>query len=684
MLILKTKTKMRKVYCLLIPIIFSFVASAQIDRTIVPEAGPAPVIKIGEYDLFTLENGMKVIVVENHKLPRVSFSLTLDYQSVFEGDRVGYISLAGQLLNTGTSNRTKAELDEEIDFIGASFSASATGVFASSLTKHKAKLLELMTDVLFNPSFPPEELDKLKKQTISGLAAYKENANSIASSVGDVIRYGKDHPYGEITTEETIQPITIEECKQFYETYFRPNIAYLTIVGDITKEEVEPLVNKYFSNWKQGEVSKNPYTTPQKPKNTKVVFIDRPQSVQSVVVLTYPLELKPGTEDVIPARVMNTILGGGFSSNLNQNLREEHAYTYGARSSLSNDRLIGSFSVSTSVRNEVTDSTIFEIINELNEIRDNPVDEEQLQSIKNYLTGGFARSLERPQTVARFALNIERYNLPKDYYANYLKKLNAVTVEEVQTMAKKYIHPENAYILVVGKKDEVAESLTKFGEVNYYDIYGDPEKSFTSDIDPYEVIQNYLEKIGGETLLESIKSVRIVGEADFQGMTFSVESVKATPNRSINSISLGENMMQKRIYDNGKAKVFVQGNSVPVSDKDIKAMKNSSRIFPELDFGNEGFILSIKGIKKVGSEEAYQIFVTYPDGTEISHFYGINSGLKLKTESESEGEITYSDYTDYEGVLMPSKTTANTGQGYLIATIKQVEINIPVSDDLFE
>jgi len=223
----------------------------------------------------------------------------------------------------------------------------------------------------------------------------------------------------------------------FYQTYFKPNIAYMAIVGDINRKEAQKLIKKYFGNWERGEVPKNIFKVPEAPSKTLVAMVDRPQSVQSIINVSYPVNLKPGSEDAIKARVMNTILGGGFSSNLMQNLREDHGFTYGARSSLSGDKLIGNFNASASVRNEVTDSSVVEFLYELNRIRTENVSEEQLKSIKNYITGGFARSLENPQTIANFAINIERYNLPKDYYANYLMNIEAVSVADVKEMAQK-------------------------------------------------------------------------------------------------------------------------------------------------------------------------------------------------------------------------------------------------------
>jgi len=286
---------------LILLVLFAFVSMnyGQLDRSKRPQPGPAPVINLGNYDSFTLANGLKVFVVENHKLPKVSFNLIVDRDPVNEKDKAGYIDMAGQLLRTGTKTRTKDKIDQEVDFIGASLSTSSTGVFGSSLKKHVTKLLDIMSDVVLNPQFKQEELDKIKKQTLSGLASQKDDPNSIASNVATVLTYGKDHPYGELTTEATVGNITLDDLNGYYSTYFKPNISYLAIVGDIKKDEAKKLVEKYFGKWKKGEVAKNTFATPSQPLLAKVAMVDRAASVQSVINITYPIDLKVGSPDVV-------------------------------------------------------------------------------------------------------------------------------------------------------------------------------------------------------------------------------------------------------------------------------------------------------------------------------------------------------------------------------------------------
>ena len=219
--------------------------TAKIDRTLAPKPGPAPAINIAKPVSFTLENGLKVFVVENHKLPKVSFQLTVDNDPILEKDKVGLSDLTGELMGEGTMTKSKEEIDNEIDFIGASLNTYAGGIYISSLSKYSEKALEIASDIMMNPSFPSEQLEKKKRQLFSNLKSISTNANSIASRVGSVVCYGKNHPYGEVQLKEHVENITIEDCKRHFNTYFRPNVSYLVVVGDITVADAKIKAQKY-------------------------------------------------------------------------------------------------------------------------------------------------------------------------------------------------------------------------------------------------------------------------------------------------------------------------------------------------------------------------------------------------------------------------------------------------------
>jgi zinc protease len=447
---------------------------SQIDRSRAPEPGPAPVIAIGDYELFEMENGLKVILVEDHKIPKVTYSLFMDYDPILENEKTGYVAFAGELIGTATQNRTKDQIDEEIDFIGAGLSVSSGSVYASALKKHNEKLLEVMSDIVLNAIFNENELKKIKKQTLSSIEAGKKDPASISAVVTSKVLYGEEHPYGEKITEENVANITLEDCENFYKKYWKPNISYMVIVGDMKKNEAEETMKTYFADWEPDEVPNHDYDLPKPPSQNNFVLVDRDNSVQSVIKVGYPIDFKPGATDYIQTKVMNMVLGGG-PYRLFDNLREKHGYTYGAYSKISTDEYAGKFIASTDVGNEVTDSAVIQILYEMRRIHDELISEEELERVKNNISGSFALALEKPRTVAQFALNIEKYNLPKDYYKNYLKRLDEITVYDVKSAAEKYMHPESTNIVIVGKASEIADKLILLdpdSQLEYYGIEG--------------------------------------------------------------------------------------------------------------------------------------------------------------------------------------------------------------------
>ena len=686
---------MKRIYFILFLFVAAYLsAPAQIDRSKIPAPGPAPEIKIGTGESFELKNGLKVIVVENHKLPRIAFNLVLDFEAIKEGEKAGYASMAGELLRTGTTSKSKPQIDEEVDFIGATLNTSASGIYAASLSRHRDALLTLMTDILYNPSFPEEELEKLKKQTISALAAQKDDPAAIASNVRSVVLYGKDHPYGELTTEETVSNITLEDCKNFYNTYFTPKIAYLAIVGDINVKEAKKIVKKYFGKWESKPIQLPTFSSTSPPDKTKIALVDRSNSVQSEIRVAYPVTLKKGDPDVINSYLMNSILGSGFSGRLFQNLREKHGFTYGAGSSLSSDMIVGNYNASTSVRNEVTDSAIYQLLYEMQRIIEEKVDVEELASAKAYRTGSFARSLENPQTIASFALNIKRYNLPEDYYTNYLKRLNAVTVEDIQEMAKKYIKPDNAHIIVVGKGSEIADKLSQFGEVTYYDMYGNsyvPKKSeIPAGLTATKVLDNYLAAIGGEEKVRQLHDIKMVMKTEMQGNTLEITVMGKAPNMQKTQVSMGGMDVMTSVFNGTEVNIKQMGQPVPVNDDQKKDMAFEAAIISEIAIKDMGLNAALSGIESIDGTSAYAVEITKPSGNKTIYYYDADTGLKLRTSATVQGpqgeivqDTDLADYREVGGVKFPYSITLPMGPMKMTATAESIEVNTGIDESEF-
>ena len=678
---------------------FVYVAPAQTRQT-PPPPGPAPKIELGEYKHFTLKNGLKVYVVENHKQPVVSMSLVLDRDPVLEGDKAGYVQAAGQMMRTGTTNRTKDQFDEQVDFIGAKLSFSSTGFNASSLTKHLPTLLDLTADALLNPKFTQEELDKIKKQMKANLAQSKDNPDAIASRTRNMVLFGKDHPYGEITTEQTVDNITLQDVQKYYNTYYKPNIAYLAVVGDITPKEAKKQLNKAFGKWQKGEVKKVKYELPAQPAQTQVVMVDRPSSVQSVLMLTNPADLKPGAEDAVAASLMNNILGGGMDARLFKNLRETHGYTYGAYSGITNDEIMGRFSANASVRNAVTDSAVVEFMNELNKMRSQRVTNEELRDAKAYMMGSFGRGLENPATVAVYAINIARYGLPQDYYANYLKKVEAVTAEDVQRVAQKYIQPDKMYILAVGNAGEVADKLQKFdkdGKIDYYTPTGEvvdrAAMGVPAGLTAEAVLNNYIKAVGGKANIDKMKDVTVTSNATIQGMQLTIVQQQKGNDKFATQVLMNNSPMQRVIIngEKGKLEAPMQGISKDLTAEELKTQKLEASLFPSLQYDKLGIKTKVTGMEKVDGKDAYAVEVMMPNGQKSLHYFAKDSGLRLKEVNSLQGPqgvITqtksFSDYKEVNGIMFPYTVETAIGPQVIKAEVKNIEVNKNLSDEAFK
>lgn len=665
-----------------------------------PASGNAPKVQIGKAETFKLDNGLTVIVVENHKLPKVSYRVFIDNDPVMEKDAAGYLDLTGELLSKGTKTRTKAQIDEQIDFLGATFFSDANGVNGSSLTKHSDKLLAIMSDVLLNPAFSQEELDKAKKRAESNLASQKDDANAIAGNVASTLRYGKDHPYGEIMTDVTLAKINLDQIKNHYNTYFKPNIAYLVVTGDVTKAQAERQAKQYFGKWAKADVPTHNYGIPRAPDKMQVDFVNKPGAVQSVINITYPIDLQPGTPDVIRSRVANTLLGGYFNSRLNNNLREGHGWTYGSGSSLNPDKLVGSFNASASVRNVVTDSSIIEALKEMKRLSEEKVLKEELQVVKNVMAGNFSRSLEEPGTVATFALNTARYKLPADYYEKYLEVLQNVTAEEVQAMAKKYIRPEKAHILVVGNKEDVADRVKQFsadGKVNFYDAYGNPVKmtntTLPAGLTANQVVEDYLNAIGGRAKINEIKDLQSTATMQVRGPAFGIKTFQKGGKKIAIEMSMNGQMMNKQVFDGIQGSQSAMGQTEALEGEPLGDIKEQAMFSKEAGYKTAGYKLMLKGIEDVNGSNAYVVEVERPDGKKTTEYYDTKTSLKVREVSTGKGmdgnptvqTIELTDYQEANGIKMPrTMTVSGVFPVPFIVTVTEIKVNAGVDDAVFK
>ncbi|WP_316823091.1 pitrilysin family protein [Pedobacter gandavensis] len=455
---------MKQIVILIFALLFVQTAMAQkLDRSQRPMAGKAPKLNYTDPVIYKLSNGITVLVVENHKLPRVTASYLIDAGPVSEGSKAGKLSLMGQILNEGTISISKVEFDGAIDEMGAQISLSSSKAEVIALTRYFKPAFILMADALRKPALSQESLDKLKSQMITGLKANELNSKVISDRVTNALLFGSAHPLGEFETEHTINSVSLGDLKDAHEKYITPSRGYLIFVGNIRPTAAKALAESVFGDWK-GSVLKFPVLAPVAPtRGTEIDVVDLPNAVQAEIKVAGLVSLPLDDPDYHAVLLANQILGGGAEARLFRNLREQHGFTYGAYSSIGSGRFQTTFSAYASVRNEKVDSAVTEFLTEIKLMCNQPVSIEELQNAKNLYNGSFALGLENPARMAGFAADILINDLPQDFYRTYLTKINAVTPEDILHVSKKYFNADQARIVIVGKKAEFMNGLKKMG-----------------------------------------------------------------------------------------------------------------------------------------------------------------------------------------------------------------------------
>ncbi|MGC1514067.1 MAG: pitrilysin family protein [Maribacter sp.] len=690
---------MKKTYIALTAFLMVLAVQAQVDRTVMPKPGPAPEINLSDPESFELNNGLKVLVVENHKLPRVSIQLTIDNPPILEGENAGVSSLTGNLLGNGSKNIPKDEFNEEIDFLGARLSFGSQSAYASSLSKYFPRMMELMADAAINPNFTQDEFEKEKAKLITGLKTEEKDVSAIAGRVQRALAYGKDHPYGEFTTPETVNNVTLADVEEFYRDYFVPANAYLIIVGDVDVASVKELTETHFTPWTKAVPPSFSYSNPKNVPNTQINFVDMPNAVQSEISVQNIVDLKMKDDDYLPVLVANQILGGGGEGRLFLNLREDKGYTYGSYSSINDDKYAASrFRATASVRNAVTDSSVVEILKEIDLINTTPVSAQELKNTKAKYAGRFIMALEDPQTIARYALNIETEDLPKDFYKTYLERLEKVSIADVENASKKYFNTNNARVIVVGKASDVLENLEKVMYKNkvlpvlFFNKKAERTEAPSNEIAIPEgitaetVIEKYLEAIGGKSTLEEVTSFSMAAAAEMQGMKLLLEVKKTDENQFVQDVKMMGNSMSKQVLNGNTGYVVAQGQRKDFTEEEMSKMKEEATLFPELSYVASGTI-AFEGTEMVGDKSAYKVKIS----DAKTNFYDVETGLKLQeiTVAEAQGQqmtstSNFEDYTEVSGILFPFRLIQTVGPQTFEFVVSEIKVNEGVAPADFE
>ncbi len=678
---------------------------AQVNRSIKPKAGAAPIISIKEPLMFTLPNGMTVLVVENHKLPKVTANLNIDAGPILEGEKAGLVYLMGQMLGEGTTTLTKEKFDEAVDIMGADVNLSVTGGSAIALTRYFEKAFSLMADALKNPAFPQASFDKLKSLTITGLKASEKSASTIAARVNTALSYGKQTAMGEFATEESVKALTLEDVKAAYKNYITPSRAYLTFVGDITPEAAKALTMKAFGNWTGKKLSLPAIALVPNPTKTEIDFVDVPTAVQGELQIGNLVNNPMNNKDYHALLVANQILGGGAESKLFMNLREKHGFTYGSYSRIGSGRFQSQFLATAAVRTDKVDSAAAEIFSEILNMRDGKITQDELDNAKALYNGSFALDMEDPARIATYASNILINNLPKDFYKTYLQKINAVTLADLKNVASTYFNESNSRIVIVGNGSTILPKLMRLGyPIKKYDRYAEPivekapeakalQTAKTSEsISVYEIVERYLKAIGGKEEVKKINSVSSSLSMEMMGRSFTGISKKMNPNKNATEIKMGSMVVMKSVFDGSAGFQQQMGQKKEMTTQEIKSAQDEKGIIAQLYYiADAAYKTDYLGTGKVEDEPTYRMKVVMPSGNISIQDYSIKTGLLLQEENTSKaaGEeqveiVAYKDYQKVGAILLPFEITRNAGGQEFTVKLSDFKLNEGVTDADFK
>jgi predicted Zn-dependent peptidase len=681
---------MKKTFSILL-LLLTFTAFAQVDRSQQPQPGPAPVIQLGEPERFTLKNGLTVLIVENNKLPRAAVSLSLDNAPIAEGELAGVSSMTAALLGKGSTTIDKDSFNEEVDFMGATINFGSQSASASSLSRYFGRVLELMADAALHPNFIQDEFDKERDIVLDGIKSSEKSVTTAARRVENLLAYGKDHPYGEFVSKESVERVSLADVDAFYKRYFLPNNAYLVIVGDVDAGDLKKQVKKLFGKWKKGDLSTDAIPEVSNVNSTQIDFVNMPNAVQTEVSVQNTVSLRKKDADYFPLLIANGILGGGGEARLFLNLREDKGYTYGSYSRMGNNKYTASrFRASASVRNAVVDSAVVELLYEIDRMKKEVVSDEELNRAKAKYVGSFVRAVEQPSTVAAYALEIETEGLPDDFYTTYLESINNVSKEDIQRVAQKYFLVDQARVVVTGKASEVLDNLEKVQfngsaiPVSYYDKYSnviDRPASFElpDGVSAQSILANYIDAIGGQDAINAIRSLEVSYNANFMGNELEAISIN-TAEEQKQIVKMGGNVLATVIVNASGAKVEQMGNSMDLPPEMAADMQAVIGVIPELKM-MENESITVSSIEEIDGQNAYALEMK-GQSTTTTTYYAVESGLKLKqtTVTQMMGQTqtqdsNYNDYKRFVSLLIPTSTSVPLGPQSVDATLGSVKIN---------
>lgn len=454
---------------LFLPVLFLFLLAASLlgQKQEPPEGGQPKDFVLPAKTVYSLENGMAVTLVPYGKLPKVTVQLRLRAGNKNEAaDEVWLADLTTELLKEGTTSRSASQIAEEAASmggeVGVNVGLDVSRVTGEVLTEFGPQLVNLMADIVQNPVFPESELDRLKKDFLRNLSIAKTRPQQLASEKFAKVLYG-DHPYGRIfPTEEMLNSYTIEQVKNFYLANFGAKRAHLYVAGKFDESKVKQAIQQAFAGWAAGP---DPVKNIPQPKSVRAVYlVDRPGAPQSTIYMGLPV-VDPSHPDFVPLQVMNTLLGGYFSSRITANIREDKGYTYSPRSGITSHYRDAFWRQQADVTTAVTGAALKEIFYEIHRLQKEAPPADELKAVQNYLAGTFVLRNSSPAGIIGQIAFLDFHGLPESYLSDYVKNVHAVTPEQVREMAGKYLQDKSMTVVVVGDSKKIKRELKPFGRL---------------------------------------------------------------------------------------------------------------------------------------------------------------------------------------------------------------------------
>ena len=654
---------------LVVAIIFSQFAIAQ-DYKLgeKPEPLESKKFEFPAYKEATLDNGLRVFVIEDHEQPMLSFNILMPGGDALESkkDAAGF---AAALIMKGTKTKSAFDISKVLDGLGANLSVSNstefTRVSGSSIIKHKEVLFDMLVDVMTNPTFPKEELDKIKVQAKAGIKSEKGDPGSLASNMSKKALFGLDHPYASVSTEETVDAITVEDIKKYYKDFYLPNSSSMVIVGDFKTDDIIKELNKKLATWKKGDLVKLEIPAP-KPMPKGIYFIERKGSVQSAVRyanMTVPFN----DADYMNINVASHVINSSFAGRMFKIIREKHSYTYSPTGGHSSNRFYNYSIFGSDVRNDVTDSTIISINDEiLGDLYKNGPSKEEMETIKQFRIGQFYLSFESSGFLGSLIQSYDFKGVPIRMIKEYPNQYDKVSALDVQKAVTKYLNPADGYVIVVGDPS-VKEQLEKFGTVFTYDTDYKPATGLTSaSIDADDLLENYTKALGGEDELKDYDVIQATGivsmSASGQNLPGKTEMIYTKTGKMYRLVDLNV-YKSEELYNGTTGWEISTSGTIMKEGNDLKSMKFDADPFKYANAVKHGYNLQVKGKK------GNQVVAEMKEGDKLIETLYFNSESYLLEKVEMLQDtprgsllvvVNYSDYKDVDGMKLPTVSKTET------------------------